>query len=75
MAKETVLGIGGLFFRAKDPRVLAQWYLEHFDINVVPDNYDDPPWSQEAGPTVFAPFSQDTGYFGRDTIELWEPKD
>src|SRR5258708_1669263 len=27
--------------------------------------YDEKPWYQEAGPTVSAPFAQDTGYFGR----------
>lgn len=27
----------------------------------------DPEWMQEAGPTVFAPFRQETDYFGRDS--------
>jgi glyoxylase I family protein len=31
---------------------------------VVPDNYDDPPWQQQAGPTAYAPFPEDTKYFG-----------
>jgi predicted enzyme related to lactoylglutathione lyase len=56
-----VTGIGGLFFRARDPGALAEWYRGVFGI-------DQPPsaiWFQEAGPTVFAPFSADTDYFGR----------
>jgi predicted enzyme related to lactoylglutathione lyase len=59
MAKVT--GIGGLFFRAKDPKGLAAWYATHLGMG-------DPPWgiwSQEAGMTVFAPFAADTDYFGR----------
>ena len=60
-----VLGIGGLFFRASDPESLAAWYEKHLGINQVPTDYDTKPWSQEAGPTVFAPFAKDTDYFGR----------
>lgn len=58
---EKVIGIGGAFFRARDPEALRRWYAEH--LGVV-----DPPggvWRQDEGPTVFAPFSADTGYFGR----------
>ena len=60
-----VTGIGGLFFRARNPAVLGQWYKEHFGIALTPGDYNEKPWSQEAGPTVFAPFPQDTDYFGR----------
>jgi glyoxylase I family protein len=60
-----VTGIGGLFFRSKNPAVLGQWYKQHFGIELVPGDYTRKPWSQEAGPTVFAPFPQDTSYFGR----------
>ena len=60
---EKVQGIGGFFFRARDPAVLAAWYQTHLGIG-------EPPWglwSQGAGPTVFAPFSERTDYFGRDS--------
>jgi hypothetical protein len=60
-----VTGIGGLFFRAKNPEVLGQWYKNHLGIDLTPSDYGQKPWSQEAGPTVFAPFPQDTDYFGR----------
>ena len=62
---ECVTGIGGLFFRAKDPAALGQWYKETLGINLVPADYSQKPWSQEAGPTAFAPFEQGTDYFGR----------
>jgi glyoxylase I family protein len=61
---EKVLGIGGVFFRAQDPKALAAWYNTHLGISLVPDNYGDPAWQQQAGPTVFAPFAQNTKYFG-----------
>jgi glyoxylase I family protein len=62
---QRVNGIGGIFFRAKDPEVLAQWYQDHLGIKLAPKSYDEEPWYQEAGATVFAPFAQDTDYFGR----------
>jgi predicted enzyme related to lactoylglutathione lyase len=60
-----VTGIGGLFFRAKDPAALAAWYETHLGIDPVPDDYDKQSWRQEAGPTMFAPFEETTDYFGR----------
>jgi predicted enzyme related to lactoylglutathione lyase len=62
---QKVVGIGGLFFRSEDPERLAQWYQTHFGISVVPTSYEQEPWRQEAGITVFAPFKKDTTYFGR----------
>src|SRR5215831_14097352 len=61
---ERVLGIGGLFFRSRDPKKLAQWYQLHLGIDPVPANYGDPVWQQAAGPTVFTAFGMDTEYFG-----------
>lgn len=61
---EKVKGIGGLFFRARNPAGLARWYQEHLGVSLTPRSYDDTPWSQEAGPTVFEPFPEDTDYFG-----------
>jgi catechol 2,3-dioxygenase-like lactoylglutathione lyase family enzyme len=61
--KERVLGIGGVFFRSRDPKQLAAWYEEHLGILPVPTEYNQPVWQQTAGPTVFAPFATDTDYF------------
>src|SRR5262245_9370495 len=61
---ERVDGIGGFFFRAKDPKALATWYEDNLGINRVPDSYDGPAWQTNAGTTVFAPFKEDTSYFG-----------
>jgi glyoxylase I family protein len=67
---EKVLGIGGLFFRARDPAALSQWYLDHLGVAKVPARYAEAPWKQRAGTTVFAPFPQDTSYFGAPNT-LW----
>ncbi len=56
-----VSGSGGLFFRTRDPASLGQWYAQHLGIGA-----DGPIWQQDAGPTVFAPFSADTDYFPAD---------
>jgi glyoxylase I family protein len=61
---QRVTGIGGFFFRAKNPDALAEWYKQHLGIDLVPSDYSQKPWSQEAGPTAFAPFADDTDYFG-----------
>jgi predicted enzyme related to lactoylglutathione lyase len=61
---QRVTGIGGLFFRAENPVAVARWYEEHLGIELAPPDYSHKPWSQEAGPTVFAPFPKDSEYFG-----------
>lgn len=63
-AMERVTGIGGFFFKAKDPKALAKWYEDNLGITPVPDDYGKEAWKTEAGTTVFAPFKQDTTYFG-----------
>lgn len=65
MKRVTVTGIGGFFFRADDPAAMNQWYKENLGIDLVPSDYNQKPWSQDAGPTVFAAFPKDTEYFGR----------
>jgi predicted enzyme related to lactoylglutathione lyase len=59
---ERVVGIGGYFFRAKDPEALAAWYEANLGIAGMASGWS---WEQEAGQTVFAPFPADTDYFGR----------
>jgi glyoxylase I family protein len=61
--KERVQGIGGLFFRSRDPKALSAWYQEHLGIDPTPTELNQPVWRQAAGETVFAPFPHDTDYF------------
>ncbi len=70
MPREKVLGIGGIFFRAQDPKGLAQWYRDHLGIFITPQSADDPVWQQQAGPTSFTPFSEKSNYFG-DPTKQW----
>jgi catechol 2,3-dioxygenase-like lactoylglutathione lyase family enzyme len=56
-----VLGVGGIFFRARQPAVVAAWYREHLGIGA-----DGPVWNQAEGPAVFAPFDAATDYFAAD---------
>ena len=62
---EVVAGIGGLFFRAKDPVTLAAWYQTHLGVRLTPTSYEEKPWEQEAGPTIFSPFPEASEYFGK----------
>ncbi len=61
---EVVNGIGGFFFRARDPQALAAWYQERLGINPVPETYDGDVWRQQEGETVFAPFPHDAEMIG-----------
>jgi glyoxylase I family protein len=67
---ETVLGIGGFFFRARDPDALAEWYRANLGVARTPTSADELPWQQAAGPTAFAPFPTSTEYFG-DPRQVW----
>jgi catechol 2,3-dioxygenase-like lactoylglutathione lyase family enzyme len=58
----SVVGIGGVFFRANDPKALEAWY--HANLGIVVDFAS--PWNQQAGPTLFVPFKRDTDYFPAD---------
>ena len=66
-----MLGIGGLFFRARDPEALGDWYRQHLNVGpgcVAPagGDADDMCWMAEGGPIVFAPFPADSDYFPVD---------
>jgi hypothetical protein len=46
---EKVTGIG-VFFRAREPKVLAPWYREHLGAEIVPANYEDPLGNKKLAP-------------------------
>lgn len=62
-----VTGIGGVFFKAKDPQALGDWYRTHLGLDVqewggcafrwADDNIDG------SGTTIWSPFRDDTTYF------------
>lgn len=59
---QKVLGIGGVFFRAQNPKTLIEWYERNLGIDI-----SEKTWVQERGLTVFSPFKEETAYFGRRT--------
>ena len=66
-----VLGVGGIFFRAKDPDALNAWYREHLGIGAGCAAEDTGPvdewsWTVQGGPLVFSPFKADTDYWTSD---------
>lgn len=67
---EKVAGIGGLFFRARDPKALGNWYQQHLGVALTPTGEGGNVWQQEAGPTAFTPFPETSKYFG-DTNKVW----
>lgn len=66
-----VLGVGGIFFRAKDPDALSAWYRENLGVGAgcVSGDAGEPDewaWKVEGGPLVFAPFKAGTDYWAAD---------
>lgn len=70
MTAGKVLGIGGLFFRARDPDALTAWYRDMLGVGAGCSGTDAPAgewtWQAAGGETVFAPFKQDSDYFAAD---------
>lgn len=60
-------GIGGIFFKAKDPKALKQWYADYLGMRMVQSgtNFE---WRQgvdstKKGYTLWAPFKETAKYF------------
>jgi predicted enzyme related to lactoylglutathione lyase len=67
-----VTGIGGIFFKAKDPIALRAWYQQHLGIDVQEWGGAVFTWTDEAGEptpgsTVWSIFAADTDYFAPGT--------
>lgn len=65
-----VTGIGGFFFRAKDPELLAGWYRDNLGIDPVPTAAGQQSWEQQAGPTAFTAMPEALDQFG-DPDRVW----
>jgi predicted enzyme related to lactoylglutathione lyase len=62
---EKVLGFGGVFFKARDPKALTAWYRENLGVPAEPDQTYGA--FQSAGAeeqTVWSAFPENTTYFG-----------
>jgi predicted enzyme related to lactoylglutathione lyase len=63
-----VIGMGGYFFRAKDPEALKAWYREHLGVGGgcgvdEAGQSNAYCWFHEGGPMVFEPFPEASDYF------------
>ncbi|HEV2815600.1 MAG TPA: VOC family protein [Allosphingosinicella sp.] len=70
-----VIGMGGYFFRAKDPAGLKAWYREHLGVGGgcgTDENgqSNEWVWFVAGGPMVFEPFKQDSDYFAADRTAM-----
>jgi catechol 2,3-dioxygenase-like lactoylglutathione lyase family enzyme len=70
-----VTGIGGVFFKSKDPKALGEWYKAHLGLEVTewggavfrwtgPDN------PTGSGTTIWSPFKEDTSHFAPSTASF-----
>ena len=69
------IGMGGYFFRAKDPAALKAWYKEHLGVGGgcgTDENGESNEWVwfTQSGPMVFEPFKQDSDYFAADRTAM-----
>ena len=69
---ERITGIGGIFFKANDPKNLQSWYERHLGIAPGADGsvvfrWRDHDHPDRTGYTVWAPFPRDTKYFDPGT--------
>lgn len=67
-----VLGMGGYFFRARDPEALKAWYRDVLGVgggigtDPATGHTNEWVWYPAAGPMVFEPFKADTDYFAAE---------
>jgi len=66
-----VTGIGGVFFKCKDPKKMTEWYQKHLGLETNPygatfEWYESPDSATKAQ-TQWTPFPETTDYFGDST--------
>jgi predicted enzyme related to lactoylglutathione lyase len=65
--KKRVTGLGGVFFKARDPQAIKNWYKQHLHFDAGEygamfkwRSHEQP---EEEGLTVWNPFPEDTDYY------------
>lgn len=64
-----VIGVGGIFFKAKDPQTLVAWYKKHLGMDVQDWGgvaFQDPPGTAPS-PTIWSVFKSDSTMFNPST--------
>ena len=70
---QRVTGIGGIFFKATDPKALSAWYQQHLGIDVANWGGAVFEWGGENSPkgmTIWSPFAADTQYMSPGTASF-----
>ncbi len=69
-----VVGIGGIFFKCKDPEKINEWYKTHLGMDTGPYGatfeWKEDDDSTKKGTTQWSPFSETTKYFEPSTREF-----
>ena len=69
-----VTGIGGVFFKAKDPKKITEWYHKHLGLDTNPYGatfeWYEAPDSTKKAQTQWTPFPETTDYFGPSTQDF-----
>lgn len=69
--KKRVTGLGGIFFKARNPELIKKWYQEHLHIHqgeygaLFKWRHHDQP--EKEGHTAWSPFPDDTSYYEPST--------
>jgi len=74
MEMKKVTGIGGVFFKCKDPKKMNEWYKKHLGLNTNPygasfEWYEGPDSTKKAM-TQWTPFAETTKYFEPSTKDF-----
>jgi predicted enzyme related to lactoylglutathione lyase len=65
---QRVLGIGGIFFKAKDPAALSAWYRDNLGVPI--EEWGGAQFVGDGGTTVWNAFKADTKYFAPSTASF-----
>jgi predicted enzyme related to lactoylglutathione lyase len=63
-----VTGLGGVFFKAKEPKVITEWYDKHLGLSFGSNSWSTFKWRERENPeqigrTEFSIFSEKTDYY------------
>jgi predicted enzyme related to lactoylglutathione lyase len=73
MAMKRVTGIGGIFFKSRDPKALSAWYRDHLGLEVTDWGGAIFRWGGAdslPGMTIWSPFAQDSDYMAPGTASF-----
>lgn len=72
-----VTGIGGIFFKCKDPKAINEWYKTHLGFDTSPygtsfewQQIDSASGATKKGVTQWSPFAENTKYFEPSTRDF-----